>query len=121
MNKIYVIALTVIITAVITAFTLLSIFQVDTDKFVSFIQLGFAAVTSVIGTILLKKTGDAVDTATVASEQVAAVSDQIGEVKTLVNGNTANLIARVGPVIPQNDTVITTLTATAELHETGEH
>lgn len=121
MNKFVIIAVTVVITVIITAFTLLSIMHVDTDKFVQFLQLGFAGITSVVGVFLVKRTGEAVVTAQAATDQVAQVSNQVADVQQMVNGNTAALIARVGPVLPENDTVITTLTPNTELHETGEH
>lgn len=119
MTKTYVIVSALILALIIVAFTVLSAFHVDTDRFVSFIQLIFAATTSIIGIFLVKRTGEASSAATAAQEQVAAVSDQVHEVKTMVNGNTAALIARVGPVLPENDETITSLADNITIHETG--
>lgn len=108
------------VSVLITAFTVLAVLHVDTVGFVNFVQLMFAATTSIIGVFLVKRTGDAVATAQTAQDQVAAVSaqisdtheqvaavgEQVADVKSMVNGNTAQLIARVGPIVPQNDIVI---------------
>lgn len=99
-------AVVAVVIALLAAFTLLSLEHADTTAYVGFVQLIFGAATSIIGVVLVKRTGDAVSTAEHATQQVSHVSDQVShvaarvtEVKEMVNGNTSDLLAHNSELI----------------------